>query len=260
MSEQVFTITFREALWETHGRKCFYCGMELLFTIFEIDHILPERLRKYPAEFASIKIRLGLENGFNLFGYENLVPACHPCNSKKHHVPLADGALMIVLARVREQIPALVEYLEKRRREKNLDQTLRYIARSVEANKYTPEELMAGLNLIKKLPDGIRFSAPGGPPKSPELGPGMYIDENQRIIWLPKALKVAEAHKLDANIINMLIYKSVETKHVNIQKLKGGTNNTYILRASFDLRIIFNPREEGVFILAIVSHDQTYRE
>jgi hypothetical protein len=44
MAQQKFSNAFREALWETYGKKCFYCTRELLLVDMRVDHVIPEHM------------------------------------------------------------------------------------------------------------------------------------------------------------------------------------------------------------------------
>jgi hypothetical protein len=46
MAQQKFSNSFREALWEAYGKKCFHCTGELLFADMQVDHIIPEQLHR----------------------------------------------------------------------------------------------------------------------------------------------------------------------------------------------------------------------
>jgi len=149
MSSQQFSNSVREALWEVHGRKCFYCRCELSLIDMKVDHVLPETLANDPLAFSEVRQRLGLDPTFDVFGHENHVPSCFGCNSRKGDLALADGALSIHLAAIKNKLPALKASLEEQRQERTLDGVFRAIARSVDAGQFTIPELMRRIQTLK---------------------------------------------------------------------------------------------------------------
>ena len=49
----------------------------------EIDHIVPESLKDDELAFAEARRQLGLQDDFDVNSFENWMPACRSCNSKK---------------------------------------------------------------------------------------------------------------------------------------------------------------------------------
>ena len=50
---------------------------------FQVDHVIPENLAKYPEVFQSVITSYGLTEEFDLNSFENWLPACAPCNNEK---------------------------------------------------------------------------------------------------------------------------------------------------------------------------------
>lgn len=159
MSSQQFSNFAREALWDVHGRKCFYCRHELSLVDMVVDHVLPESLVGDVSAFSEVKRRLGLEDTFDLLGHENHVPSCHGCNSRKSDLHLADGVLAINLASIKAKVPALKVALETRHQERTLDGIFRTVARSVDAGHFTVPELVRRIQTLQPPPDDTRQDA-----------------------------------------------------------------------------------------------------
>jgi 5-methylcytosine-specific restriction endonuclease McrA len=87
MSQQRFSLQFREALWDVHDHRCIYCMMSLLFMEMEVDHVVPEQLLSDPPMLAKLTLEMALASSFDVLGYENLAPSCGDCNGKKHGRP-----------------------------------------------------------------------------------------------------------------------------------------------------------------------------
>jgi hypothetical protein len=260
MSEQRFTIAFREALWDAHNRRCLYCGGELTFVAMKIDHVIPESLRKDWDGLEDVRKRLGLDNQFNVLGFENLAPSCDHCNSRKSSLPLADGAIMIILAKVRDRIVDVELRLHKRAQERSLDNVLRYIARSLDAGEFTREQLLNGLKALEKFPDGIWGASPLAPPNSPEVSKlRMNISDRSKILWSRDALEALDRFQVNAEIVNRHIYDAVRADLFNVRKLPGA-HPLYALRLQRGfLRIVFEPREEGTIVHRLYTRGEGSR-
>lgn len=77
MAKQKFSAMERQAVWLAYDRKCAYTREPIDFSDFHIDHIVPESLLDDPERLAKVKSELHLPPGFDILGYENLVP-CKP--------------------------------------------------------------------------------------------------------------------------------------------------------------------------------------
>ena len=75
MADQKFSAVLREAIWIAHSKKCAYTHELVDLASMHVDHIIPETLATKPEEFAAFRAALGLPADFDLFGFENLLPA-----------------------------------------------------------------------------------------------------------------------------------------------------------------------------------------
>ncbi|MBT6717885.1 MAG: hypothetical protein HOB18_09675 [Nitrospina sp.] len=217
----------------------------------KVDHVIPESLNSKPIDLASIKKKVAISDKFDILGYENLVPSCYGCNRDKSDLVLEEGALQIQLAKIEKKIPALIENIEQKRMERDLDKTLLCIARSVDAKKFTYEDLIKLLKFHKKFPNGISGASPAAPPMSPETrASGIRFHENEGIVWAGSALKDSLRLGLNADKINALIYETVlrSKNHYSIKKLNP---TDILLRLDPNVRITFQEIEEKITILSI---------
>lgn len=252
MAKQQFSNAFREALWEVHGERCIYCSRPIAFMAMEIDHIIPESLLNDQEVLQSLLRRLGVPAGFDLLGYENLALACSTCNKDKRDHPLADGALMIKLAQVADRLARLGQSLERRRTERDLDNTLRHIARSIEANRFTREELLNGLDFARRMPGGIYGASPTAPPPSPEeRHGGSRIRDESRIIWTQRAVNDMTNLNLNAGELNDLLYLGVKDGLLNVKKLTF-REDLFAARIGHRLRVVFMPGTNGTTVLRVL--------
>lgn len=71
----------RQALWEVHGKKCFYCTDQLMFKNVHLDHVIPQHL--YKQNPTAIKVKYRLPELFDFDALDNLAPSCQSCNSRR---------------------------------------------------------------------------------------------------------------------------------------------------------------------------------
>lgn len=94
MPKRRFSDTERYAVYIVHGEKCYICSRPLDLMSVEVDHVVPERLIDHPAELTGALALLGLPETFDIHSYENWMPACGPCNSRKASTPWAPSLLV----------------------------------------------------------------------------------------------------------------------------------------------------------------------
>jgi hypothetical protein len=151
MAQQKFSNAFREALWETYGKKCFHCSRELYLFDMRVDHIIPEHLHRGPAARRdAVLAEIGLLPSFNILGSENLAPSCDHCNGRKSGSVLVDGTPRITLTEIRRKLPALEKNLSKQRKARAIEETFIAISRSIDQGKFTALEFARQLNKIAK--------------------------------------------------------------------------------------------------------------
>ena len=115
MSKQKFSAEEREAIWNAHGRKCAYTGELLDVSNFHIDHIIPKSLAKDPAALKCKIVTLALPSGFDIHGYENVLP-CHPrVNLQKRDSLLSQTRYFLSIAACKKtKIERNLDRIEKR--------------------------------------------------------------------------------------------------------------------------------------------------
>ena len=78
----------REAVYYKYEGHCAYCGKELAYTEFQVDHLIPYRSERYK-KYSEDQIEC----------FENYMPSCRRCNHYKRAHTLEDFRKMI------EEIP-----------------------------------------------------------------------------------------------------------------------------------------------------------
>lgn len=97
MSKQKFSAIEREAIWIAHEKKCAYTRELIDVSSFHIDHVLPENLSSNPEEFAIARVRYGLGEDFDLFGFSNVLPCKAGINLQKGSSLLSENAIHFYL-------------------------------------------------------------------------------------------------------------------------------------------------------------------
>jgi hypothetical protein len=73
----------RYAIWTAHSKRCAYCQEPLKYADLEIDHIIPQSLRKNSTRLQNLLAQLSLHANYDLDSLENLLPAHGGCNRRK---------------------------------------------------------------------------------------------------------------------------------------------------------------------------------
>lgn len=171
MSKQSFSTQVRNAIWKAHGSKCLYCTEPVRFINLIIDHVIPEVTTA--DELRATIARVGLHVDFNILHWENHAPCCYECNKNKLAYPLHDGVLSITLKRIEAKLPKVRELIRKAKGDDDLDKILRTVLLGLDSGSYTHEDLVNGLELMRRFPNGITGAKPSTtprPPASPEEG------------------------------------------------------------------------------------------
>ena len=61
----------RQKVYERYNGRCAYCGDKIAIARMQVDHFWPKNLAY-------------LKPDIDMDGYDNLMPACQPCNIHKH--------------------------------------------------------------------------------------------------------------------------------------------------------------------------------
>ena len=109
----------KQALWEAHGRKCFYCREPIAYKNIHIDHVIPQKAFKIDSSGLIAKYKLNSSFDFN--SLENFAPSCQACNtSRKRHKELEAG-IPIWLEELSSKIPEIKKNAARLEYELSLD-------------------------------------------------------------------------------------------------------------------------------------------
>lgn len=120
VSSQKISPILREALWEAYGHKCIYSGQLVGLRDCHIDHIVPEALFRDPPAWATLRAELGLADGFDPTGIENLAPCLPGSNLQKSGAAFPAAQLHYFLGVAGERKAAVLRQVEAIERRLNL--------------------------------------------------------------------------------------------------------------------------------------------
>lgn len=83
MSRYQFSIAERHAVWTVHQSKCYMCTQPIDLCSMQVDHVIPEHLLDRHQELKDTIRQYGLPSDFDLNSFENWLPTCPTCNSRK---------------------------------------------------------------------------------------------------------------------------------------------------------------------------------
>jgi HNH endonuclease len=222
---------------------------QLLLRNMEIEHIVPESLAEDSEKRKEVLERIGLDPGFNIQGYENLTTSCSVCNADKSNLVLADGAIAIALAKIKSKLPALQEALRNQRRARDLEGVMRMTAKSLDAGKFAPDELLRELTRSPHFSGlGLRWQS------TPAEKPPGEVEEAPRrlILWSRQAMADIKHLRTTEADISFEILCSVRDREFWATKVRDG-HHTYKIRAGRDLRVLFRVRPDAVLIVSVYS-------
>ncbi|RVO43468.1 HNH endonuclease [Sinorhizobium meliloti] len=257
MSTQSFSPQVRQAIWKAHGCKCLYCTEPLLFINLFIDHVIPEVTTR--DELQAIIERVGLRAGFDIYNWENHAPSCYRCNKNKLAHPFHDGYLSITLRKVEAKLPKVRELVQKAQDDWELDKVVRTIAHGVESGKYTHEDLVKSLEIVRRFPHGISGAGRPSPPASPEERiMGIKFSGRPITVRMPPSVK---KRLKSLNITNAQLARQIETSVItgrfNIQALPrptGGELQAYLIRMDQATRIRVELSEDTLDIKEVHNY------
>lgn len=131
----------RHAIWTVHREECYICKEPLPFKELEIDHVIPKFLKENPAELAEVKKQFGLQDAFDIDGFENLLPSCRKCNQRKGSKPWKPSPLIqMTLDNASDKAADVLRVIDKTLKTKNVEKALIALQALHESGELTPED------------------------------------------------------------------------------------------------------------------------
>lgn len=243
MAQQKFSNSFREALWETYGKKCFHCTGELLLADMQVDHIIPEEVhRGTPDRRANVLAEIGLPTDFDILGDGNMAPSCGRCNGQKSGSVLIGRASAVALTRIAERLPILEANLQKKRGVRELEDVLRVVVRSLEGGKFTPEEFLVQFN--KLIPATETTEA-----RSIALPTGTILNWSAKSLgFTAHARQRMQERRLLPSDIAAAVYDGLSKGTATAIK-DPGSHPKYLIAGEDGLEVAFTIRHDTVIVL-----------
>lgn len=141
MSSQKFSAIDREAIWRAYSQKCVYSRGLLDISNFHIDHIVPEVLLENPIELEKAIKDCGLDDSFDVLGWENLVPCQPGMNLQKSSIVFEPSHARYFLGIAAARKPEVVEEIAKIERARKRGKAIVMLQQTLETGKLKPEEV-----------------------------------------------------------------------------------------------------------------------
>jgi len=109
----------KNALWEVHEKKCFYCNQALAFKNMQVDHIFPSNA--FEGHEQEVKTAYQLDPSFDFNSLDNFAPACQSCNTDRKRGMVSQNGIPIWLAIVAGKKEPILQKAEAFKHELSLD-------------------------------------------------------------------------------------------------------------------------------------------
>jgi hypothetical protein len=167
MSIQKIDAVTREAIWSAHNLRCFYCTHPVLFAEVEIDHFIPETISA--GDFAGLVERGVIPADLDLFGPDNLVPACRRHNCAKSDIIMSDTFVALQIAVISRVAGKVRRDLAKQRKLYRLDQIFRHLQKGVDQGSFSAAEARDYMHRLRETTPVSELLGMGIPPEVPQM-------------------------------------------------------------------------------------------
>ncbi len=151
MQQNYLDFTKRQAIWEAHNKRCFYCGELLLFKDCELDHIIPISLKKKPVKLKSVLSDYGLPRDFNLDSLENYLPCHKRCNQQKGDRLYSKNVVLHYIEQAKFKIERIKKIYSKYCESLERNRVEGFIKMSIEQGLISKQDVLL---IIDNIPDG----------------------------------------------------------------------------------------------------------
>lgn len=146
MSKKKFSILERFVIWKYHDKKCYICEEPINFRETTIDHVIPESCLINEDKYNEFKNSFGLNDNFNINGFENWMPCHSICNSQKacRLLPITN----IALKTAAKKATIIQKELEKLEEDESKNEILATLLGWIENDKISPTELSLAFEMF----------------------------------------------------------------------------------------------------------------
>jgi 5-methylcytosine-specific restriction endonuclease McrA len=239
MSKQNLDTITREAIWNAHKQRCFYCRKHVLFADVEIDHFIPESISQ--EKFDGLVQRGVLAENFNVLSEENFVPTCSSDNGRKNDLVFNDNFLALNVEVIAKKAQKARKELSRKRKLYSLDMLLRKVLHGIDQGSYTANDVRDYMDKLSAIPPSSYFLGVDVPPREPQI---LFTDRAEKALRQGR-MSIEKLWSALANSARHQKMKAVE---------EGGNINTYVLRLDSHRQIVFRRDGEYILILDYLLH------
>lgn len=148
-----FSHAEKYAIWHCHGRRCWLCEEPLEIPAMSVDHFLPESLLNDRSKLADTLYDHGLADGFDINGFENLLPAHRWCNERKgSHTFGFVPANLVVLNRLNSRAGEVTSLVRKIESDEGKSRLFGIIMSGLERGTLSRSDLDSVISMVKEEP------------------------------------------------------------------------------------------------------------
>ena len=161
MDKHEFIDAEKFTVYTADGRKCFWCGIPLIYRDVQVDHVFPESLLDLPDKLQQVRDDFKLGGAFNINGFENWVTSHQGCNVAKNDSIIVNVPKTLdVLRRLQARSPRLERFRQKFITERATSSALGSVVRFINAGSVSKEEVIAFINSRIQAGTPVRRSDP----------------------------------------------------------------------------------------------------
>ncbi len=233
MSKQSFTAAQREAIWFAHSSKCAYTRELLDISNFHIDHILPETLNEQPKLRAETLTKLGLQQDFDLLGWENLLPCRPGANLQKSATVFDPSHIHFFLGIASAKKPDIIKKLKEIEQRKIRGRTLILLQQCLERGELSADEVAQILEQYKEVPEAVF-----------ELLQGMQFVDAEEVTVVSKAdletlldrpVRLGENTHIEG--LTLTNYKDEERQVSTCREYEKALSQGFYAKTTFDMKM-----------------------
>jgi hypothetical protein len=171
-----------------------------------------------------------------------MAPSCGRCNGQKSGSVLIGRSSAVALTRIAGRLPVLETNLQKRKGERELEEVLRVVVRSVESGKFTSEEFLRQFN---KFIPATGLTDPG----TVKLPTGTLLNwSSKSLVFTDHAMRNMEERRMMPGDIAASVFEGLSDGTATALK-NPGRNDQYLISGRDKLKVAFTVKGDRVIVL-----------
>lgn len=239
MSRQQIDAVTREAIWNAHGQRCFYCTHPVLFADVEIDHFIPESISA--DDYEGLLERGVIPADFDLLGPENLVPACRRHNCTKSDNVMSDTFVALQIVVIAKKAAEVRRTLAKQRKLYRLDQIFRHLQKGVDQGSFSAAEARDYMHRLRETTPMSELMGIGIPPEMPQ------------ILFSERAMQRLRHDGLSPEKLFRALERSASNQQLRVRRV-GDDTPTYAVRLDANRRLIYSQLGDYIVVEDLLHH------